>query len=54
MHAVAKVNGTTIAETDKYEVVEGNIYVRALHIASDTSMQLPLSHPLTLDPVPSR
>jgi hypothetical protein len=26
-HAVAKVNGKTIAETDKYEVVEGNIYV---------------------------
>ncbi|KAL2357518.1 DUF427 domain protein [Cryomyces antarcticus] len=29
MHAVAKVNGTTIAETDKYEVVEGNIYFPA-------------------------
>jgi hypothetical protein len=26
-HATAKVNGKTIAETDEYEVVEGNIYV---------------------------
>lgn len=27
MHATATVNGQIIAETDKYEVVEGNIYV---------------------------
>jgi uncharacterized protein (DUF427 family) len=26
VHATAKVNGTVIAETDNYEVVEGNIY----------------------------
>ncbi len=26
-HATAKVNGTTIAESDSYETVEGNIYV---------------------------
>jgi uncharacterized protein (DUF427 family) len=25
-HATAKVNGTTIAESDSYETVEGNIY----------------------------
>jgi uncharacterized protein (DUF427 family) len=25
-HATAKVNGKTIAETDSFEVVEGNIY----------------------------
>jgi len=25
-HATAKVNGTTIASADSYEVVEGNIY----------------------------
>lgn len=28
MHATAKVNGTTVADTDSYEVVEGNIYAR--------------------------
>jgi len=28
MPAQAKINGTIIAEADKYEVVEGNIYVR--------------------------
>ena len=27
MHAKAVVNGRTIAETDNYEVVEGNVYV---------------------------
>lgn len=27
MHATATVNGQIIAETDNYEVVEGNIYV---------------------------
>lgn len=27
MHATATVNGQVIAETDTYEVVEGNIYV---------------------------
>jgi uncharacterized protein (DUF427 family) len=26
MHAIAKVNGIIIAETDSYEVVEGNVY----------------------------
>lgn len=26
-HAIAKVNGTVVAEADHYEVVEGNIYV---------------------------
>jgi len=28
--AVAKVNGVVVAETDDYETVEGNIYVRFL------------------------
>lgn len=28
--ATATVSGRTIAETDEYEVVEGNIYVRCL------------------------
>ena len=27
MHAKATVNGNVIAETDKYEMVEGNVYV---------------------------
>lgn len=27
MHATATVNGQVVAETDNYEVVEGNIYV---------------------------
>jgi hypothetical protein len=27
-HATAKVNGITVAETDTYEVVDGNVYVR--------------------------
>jgi uncharacterized protein (DUF427 family) len=26
MHATATVNGTVIADTDKYEIVEGNVY----------------------------
>ncbi|KAF2475163.1 DUF427-domain-containing protein [Lindgomyces ingoldianus] len=26
MHATASINGTTIADTDSYEVVDGNIY----------------------------
>ncbi|KAF1983137.1 DUF427 domain-containing protein [Aulographum hederae CBS 113979] len=26
MHATAKVNGTVIADTDSYEIVEGNVY----------------------------
>ena len=26
-HATAKVDGITVADTDNYEVVEGNIYV---------------------------
>lgn len=29
-HAKAEVAGRVIAETDKYEVVEGNIYVRSI------------------------
>jgi len=27
MHATAKVKDTVVAETDSYEVVEGNVYV---------------------------
>lgn len=27
-HATATVNGIVVAETDSYEVVDGNIYVR--------------------------
>lgn len=34
-HATATVNGHKVAETDTYEVVEGNIYVRPR--APDTS-----------------
>lgn len=26
-HATATINGITVAETDSYEVVDGNIYV---------------------------
>jgi len=29
--ATATVSGRTIAETDEYEVVEGNIYVRIMN-----------------------
>jgi hypothetical protein len=29
-HATATVNGVQVAETDNYEVVDGNIYVCAL------------------------
>ena len=32
-HATATVNGITVAETDTYEVVDGNIYVRPIHLA---------------------
>lgn len=40
MHAKAVVAGRTIAETDNYEVVEGNVYVclSALFIVSTTSL----------------
>jgi uncharacterized protein (DUF427 family) len=37
MHATATVNGQVIAETDNYEVVEGNIYVCTM------SLNMPLS-----------
>jgi hypothetical protein len=30
--ATAKVNGVTIAETDTWETVEGNIYVSFCHL----------------------
>ena len=35
MHAKATVSGTVIAETDSYEVVEGNIYFPPSSIKSD-------------------
>lgn len=28
MPATATLNGTTVAETDTYEIVDGNVYVR--------------------------
>ena len=34
-HATAKVNGTTIAETDTFEIVEGNIYFPPSSISKD-------------------
>lgn len=34
MYAKAEVNGRTIAETDNYEVVEGNVYVCMFDIDS--------------------
>jgi uncharacterized protein (DUF427 family) len=35
MHATAKFNDTVVAETDNYEVVEGNIYFPPSSIKSD-------------------
>ena len=35
MHATAKINDTIVAETDAYEVVEGNIYFPPSSIKSD-------------------
>ena len=32
-HATATVNGIVVAETDSYEVVDGNIYVRMAPIS---------------------
>jgi hypothetical protein len=37
-HAVAQVNGTVIAESDSWEVVEGNVYVR--HLQCETLFPL--------------
>ncbi|KAK8033378.1 hypothetical protein PG991_002776 [Apiospora marii] len=34
-HAVATVNGNTVAETDVYEVVEGNVYFPPASIKSE-------------------
>jgi hypothetical protein len=33
-HATASVNGVVVAETDKWEVVDGNIYVGHSHLLS--------------------
>jgi uncharacterized protein (DUF427 family) len=35
MHATAKINDTIVAETDAYEVVEGNIYFPPSSIKPD-------------------
>jgi uncharacterized protein (DUF427 family) len=46
-HATASINGTTIADADSYEVVEGNIYFPPSSIkkeyfsATDTSTHCP-------------
>jgi len=46
-HATAKVNGKTIADTDTYEVVEGNVYFPPSSISkeyfksTDTSTHCP-------------
>jgi len=42
-HAKAVVAGRTIAETDDYEVVEGNIYVCIVPIPCDFQLQLELT-----------
>ncbi|KAL8700276.1 MAG: hypothetical protein Q9224_001040 [Gallowayella concinna] len=41
-HATATFNGKTIAETDTYEFVEGNVYVRA-------SLPCPQKHLISLN-----
>jgi hypothetical protein len=46
-HATAKVDGITIADTDSYEVVEGNIYVSH---RSGTPSVLPNLWPLDMTP----
>ena len=38
-HATATFNGKIIAETDKWEFVEGNIYVRAPMIISNVQLE---------------
>ncbi|KAF2185831.1 DUF427-domain-containing protein [Zopfia rhizophila CBS 207.26] len=35
MHATARVNGTTIAETDAYKIVDGNVYFPPSSITKD-------------------
>jgi hypothetical protein len=51
--ATATVNGHTVAETDSYELIEGNIYVRAL-VPIPFSLSYPLSCPLSYTtPVPA-
>jgi len=42
-HATAKVNGTVIAETDSYEVVEGNVYFPPSSIKSEYFSKTDLS-----------
>ena|SRR5690349_15462753 len=39
MHATATVNGRVVAETDNYEVVEGNIYVCLVNTSVHTHRQ---------------
>jgi hypothetical protein len=51
-HATASVNGVVVAETDTYEVVDGNIYVRqhvsllSCHFEKQHSCLLPLTSPI--------
>jgi len=40
MHATAKVKDTVVAETDSYEVVEGNVYVSYKHPSCDEKRHL--------------
>lgn len=43
MHARATLNGTTIAETDTYEFVEGNVYFPPSSIIDKDSVLQPSS-----------
>lgn len=44
MHAKASVSGNTLAETDKYEFVEGNVYFPADSIKDKSQIFTPSSH----------
>ena len=44
-HATATFNGKIIAEADKWEYVEGNIYVECQHSLLRSNADDPSSHP---------
>ncbi|EMC97811.1 hypothetical protein BAUCODRAFT_146428 [Baudoinia panamericana UAMH 10762] len=44
MHAKATVDGTVIAETDKYEFVEGNVYFPPDSIKDFSATMTPTDH----------
>jgi len=51
--AIATVSGHTIAETDEYEVVEGNIYVRLI-IRTKSKVSLTPANQLQVSTIVSR